>query len=260
MRQLSRDAGRAYRRRHQPLSWLIVALICVGTVFSDLRDAQLALVGILLVLVLEVLFDVRDRLVAPDPVWHDSFNRGIEDAADEIRRRLAKNGRAQIRWIGVTMAAGWPTVQNLLMATQHTGGRLDVGLALLDPLWLEIGELPADYRPLGARSTATLATIAQFIDDPRGRAVHAAGSRVLVFTYRHRPTWHALLIDDDLMYYSPCDPRDFVLAGPQSGAEVVSAKSNAAAMARVDSFKAWWSTIAESAPYLDSSEVSAPSA
>ncbi len=257
MRKLSRDAGLAYEKRHRPVAWLIVVLICVGTA-SSIRGVQLALIGILLVLVLEVLFDVRDRVLEPAPVWFDSFSRGIDDAADEVRRRLAKNRDVRIRWIGVTMVSGWPIVQGLLLEAERTRGRLHAEVALLDPGWLERGELPADYRPLGARSTATLSTIDQFIQDPRGQAVNHGGSGVAVYTYSHRPTWHALLIDDDRMYFSPCDPRDFVLAGPQSGAEVVSSENGGAALARVNSFKAWWAIIAESDPHLDSSTNGAP--
>lgn len=35
------------------------------------------------------------------------------------------------------------------------------------------------------------------------------------YLYDHRPTWHALLIDDDLLFYSVCFPQNLQFASPQ---------------------------------------------
>jgi len=125
---------------------------------------QLALIGLLLVLVLEVLFDVRDHVESPSPVWHDSFSGGLENARAEIHRRLARNGRARVRWIGVTMGSGWPFVQNLVLHAERTRDQLSAEIALLDPAWLSRLERSSGSALLSERSAASLSIMRQFLD------------------------------------------------------------------------------------------------
>jgi hypothetical protein len=239
-----------YRRRHGLVAWLLVVVIVLGEIVP-VRGVQIAAISVLLVLVLELLTDVHDKVEARRNTWFESFNASAADAAAEVRRRLERNRRVRLRSIGVTMEAGWPFVQNLMLEAFRSGARLDAMVAFLDPEWL-----PADSSTVRKRALTSATSVQEFLSD-NAAALERTGSRCAAYGYRHRPTWHGLLIDDDTLYWSPCAPKDFGLSGPQAGTEVISDMTDPASVARIEAFRAWCDEIAAQPPIATSDPIEA---
>jgi hypothetical protein len=88
----------------------------------------------------------------------------------------------------------------------------------------------------------TLQKIGRFTRQ-QAAALAKHGCALSVHTYDHRPTWHALLVDDDLLYYSTAFPGNQSFASPQGGVEVVSADAGEASAMRIRHFMAWFDAL-----------------
>jgi hypothetical protein len=225
------------------VAFLLLALIAVAGVLDN-QKLQLSATVAMLALILNLLFTIDERVASSvDSMWYATFSESLPAIKAEIDRRLAKGRPVRMRWIGVTQEAGWPFAQNLLLDTfdhsARNGAILHVELAMLDP------DGTVCQRPNGPdrdqiRSTA--AKIVRFLSSQAARMGGRGGS-LSVYFYDHRPTWHALLLDDDRLYYSSSLPQNLVFSSPQSGVEVVAAEAGQACSERIRHFVAWFDHI-----------------
>jgi hypothetical protein len=224
-----------YERARRPLAFGLVALILLAGILPS-SAIQLAAILVLLTIVLEVLFEILAVVKAKATVWYRSFNEAVPLMEKEVSERLRANGAVRVRWIGVTMEAGWPIAQNLLLdAINGRSRRLTIELAMLDPASVSVDSTKT-------RIQATLGSMRYFLDEHGDRLV-ATGCDLIVYCYAYRPTWHALLIDEDLLFFSLADPTHFSLSSPQGGAELVRAGGGPEDSARIAHFKAWFADI-----------------
>jgi Domain of unknown function (DUF4062) len=178
-------------------------------------------------------------------VWYETFNAGSHSMIDEIEGRL-RRGNAEpvrVRWLGVTHEAGWPIIQDVFrkVLSGRVGSRasLDAKLALLDPDGV-VAE--SKFAPDIDVIRTTIKRIGRFERD-NAEGLAKSNSRLSVLTYDIRPSWHALLVDDDLAFYSLCVPGDIDLAAPQGGIEVLRSGKSEADDARIAHVRDWFEFI-----------------
>ncbi|MFJ5302264.1 hypothetical protein [Streptomyces sp. NPDC088350] len=205
---------------------------------------QLTAVLALIALVLQVLFEIDEKISArKTPTWYPTFQRALPHISEEIEMRLRRGKKVKIRWIGVTHEAGWPFSQNILLSM--LGGRLgekgalSVELALLDPDG-DICQRPNSPDRDQIRSTKE--KISRF-GSSQAAELAEHDSSLALYLYDHRPTWHALLVDEDTLFYSTCMPSNLEFASPQGGVEVISVDSGEHNAERVQHFVAWFDVI-----------------
>lgn len=233
----------SYQRRRPWLAGLLVVGLMVG-LLAPIDELRIASGLGLLVLSLDVLLEIRQILQARQDVdWYSTFQEAMTDAVALVEDRLHVGRHVHLRWLGVTQEAGWPVVQNLLLRTLRgeLGARsgLSIELALLDPHGSIVS---APKGPDSARIQATLTQISRFAETWADE-MDARGCTLRVHRYDFRPTWHSLLIDDDILFWSPCLPANIEHAAPQSGAEVVRADAGEAGLNRLAHFGAWFDEV-----------------
>ena len=232
-----------YLEQRTPTALVLVALISVASVLSY-APLQIAAAVTLLILILQVLFEINDKVTRPaEEVWYPSFQAALPHITEEIVKRLSCR-TVRIRWIGVTQEAGWPFSQNILLEIMEgrlgTVAALHVELALLNPDG-QICQRPDG--PDREQIRSTIDKISRFATSHNAQLANHRSS-VTVYQYDHRPTWHALLIDDDLLYYSTAMPQNLAFASPQGGVEAVKADGGESDSERVRHFIAWFESIA----------------
>jgi hypothetical protein len=190
-----------------------------------------------------VLFEIDEKVTeSKAKIWYPSFQAALPHMTEEIARRL-RHRHVKMRWIGVTHEAGWPFSQNILL--EVLAGRLGpsaslhIELALLDPDG-QICQRPDG--PAREQIRSTTEKISRFIS-LHSKQLTNHGSSITVCMYDHRPTWHALLVDDDILYYSAAMPQNLPFASPQGGVEVVKVDGGEPDAERVRHFIAWFESI-----------------
>ena len=235
---------RYYEKSRKPLAFAMLGLILIAGVLPNIA-VQLAASVLLLTIVMHILFEMHSTVTSQNVAWYPSFNDAVPDMTREIRERLHSGTGVKVYWIGVTMEAGWPVIQNLLLdCINSSRGRLDVSLAVVDP---EAAGIDA----VKWRINATLGSIRHFVDE-HGSQISDRNCRLAIRTYTHRPMWHGLLVGEDLLFLSPCYPKNFVFSSPQGSVEVVRARKSALAADRVNYFKAWSEEIDRAKPIVKS--------
>ncbi|GLY99457.1 hypothetical protein [Actinoplanes sp. NBRC 103695] len=232
-----------YLAQRKYVAFVLLGLITVaGSV--DNRKLQLAATVAMLALILNVLFTIDSRVAgASASVWYPSFSEASPAIRSDIERRLREGRTVRMRWIGVTLEAVWPFTQNLILdglnGKGSAGGTLSVELAMLDPEG-DVCRVPDG--PVPDQLRATVVRMARFLDSQAPRMA-SHGRSLSAYLYDHRPTWHALLLDDDCLYFSPCLPQNLSFSAPQSGVEVISSTAGEASAERVRHFAAWFERI-----------------
>jgi hypothetical protein len=234
-----------YARAQKPLAFVLVALILLGEVIPN-TALQLSAAIVLATLVLQVLFDIHDVIRERTTRWYQTFQEALPIIAQEVRHRLRSHRRSRIQWIGITLETAWPTAQDLLVEVlSGTRDRqLQVELAILDPDSIS-------NRSVRKRGRATISSIEDFLDEHHSE-LDTRKCVVALYKYSHRPTWHGVLVDDDLLYYSPSFPSQFRLAHPQGGVEIVRASDGPESADRIRHFTAWFIEIKTSGPAIQS--------
>jgi hypothetical protein len=243
MERLTTRVRSLYLRQRTPVALILVSLITVASILdnSPLQlTAGLALLG----LILQVLFEIEEKVTGSrTTTWYPTFQEALPHMSDEIERRL-RRGLVRMRWIGVTQEAGWPFSQNLLIKILdgHFGKAacLQVELAAIDP----DGEICR--RPNGPDRDQVRSTkdrISRFVA-AWGTQLVDRNSAIALYLYDHRPTWHALLVDDDTLFYSTAMPQNLPFASPQGGVEVVKIDGEEQDVERIRHFIAWFKSIA----------------
>lgn len=231
-----------YLQQRSIVAFVLVVAITVGGIVSY-PPLQLAAAVAALGLILHVLLEI-DRKVsdARKKTWYPSFQELLLRATDEIEARLQRNQRVSMRWIGVTQEAGWPFAQNLLLKMlegRYGNGALDIELALLDS---DGQTCRGPNGPDHDQVRSTKEKIGRFLAQ-NGARVRDHGASLAAYLYDYRPTWHGLLIDDDLLFYSTCFPQNLPFASPQGGGEVVRVGDNEESAERVRHCVAWFEAI-----------------
>jgi hypothetical protein len=237
---------RQYERSRKPLAFAMVALILVAGILPS-KDVQLAASVALLTIILTVLFEIHDKLQASSQKWFASFADAAPKITGEIRRRLERRRPVRVRWVGVTMEAGWPLIQNLLIDAIASNRALSVELGVVDPVSIQSVAVQIRIR-------STISSIEEFIANHDERLV-ASKCSLAIYPYGHRPTWHALLIDDDTLFYSPSLPQNFTFSSPQSGVEIVKSPLTPEETSRIEHVSLWADEIFKSTPLARSSNV-----
>jgi hypothetical protein len=194
-----------------------------------------------------MLFEIDQKVTeAKAKIWYPSFHAALPDMTEEIGTRLRRRP-VTMRWIGVTHEAGWPFCQNILLEVLAghfgKGASIHIELALLDPGG-QICKLPDG--PVEGQIRSTMEKISHFIS-LQNKQLTSHKSWIRVYMYDYRPTWHALLVDDDTLYYSPAMPQNLGYASPQSGVEVVKVNGGEPDAERIRHFTAWFESIASDA-------------
>ena len=236
-------------RRHilqkQSLALALFAIVTLATLldFAPLqRGAALALI----LLGIQILFEINDKVSETRKVsWYSTFQGALPAISQLIEEKVTRGQVVHVRWVGVTQEAGWPFVQNLFLRELEgeygRRGALIVELALLDP----DGRIcQREDGPDKDQIRATREKINRF------DRLHAAGleehkSSLSLYLYDYRPTWHALMVDDDTLFYSTCMPQNLGFASPQGGTELIVAGSSEQETERVRHFTAWFECIAK---------------
>jgi hypothetical protein len=232
-----------YFQQRAPVAFVLVALITIATVM-DYAPLQLAAGLALLALILQVLFEIDEKTSAARTItWYPTFQEALPQVTQEIERRLRRGRRASIKWVGVTHEAGWPFSQNVLLNLLNgqlgNSASLQVKLALLDP----DGQVcQRQDGPDKEQIRSTKEKISRFMEEHRDGLVRHR-SVLAFYMYDHRPTWHALLLDEDMLFYSTCLPGNLQFASPQGGAEVVSVDTDEQSAERIRHFIGWFETI-----------------
>ena len=230
-----------YERVSKPLALCFLLLVGVGGVVDN-RSLQLAasIALLSLSLILQLLFEIHARVTTSDGArFFESFASAVPQMTSSIERRLHRGQSVRLRWVGVTHEAGWPAVQAVTKLvvdeTVPRSASLRAELFIIDP----DGDVCARTDgPNVAQIRATIGTIAHFVSDhDASLATHK--SSIDVYKYDHRPTWHGLLIDEDILYWSVCMPSNLKLSAPQGGAEVVRASDGIASRHRIEHFISW---------------------
>jgi hypothetical protein len=240
--RLSERVRSLYVQWRPPVALLLVAVITVASVLAYL-PLQIAAAVALLGLILQVLFEIDGKVTASKArVWYPSFQAALPSMTEEITKRL-RHRPVRMRWIGVTHEAGWPFSQNILLEVLNgqlgVAASLQIELTLLDP------DGQVCQRPDGPdqeQIRSTMEKISRFISSHRKELV-AHRSSITLYTYDYRPTWHALLLDDDTFYYSTAMPQNLTFASPQGGVEVVKAEGGEPDIERIRHFTAWFESI-----------------
>ncbi len=240
--RLSERVRSLYTQWRPPVALLLVAIITVASVLSYL-PLQIAAAVALLGLILQVLFEIDEKITASKAkVWYPSFQAALPSMTEEITKRLRRRP-VRMRWIGVTHEAGWPFSQNILLEVLNgdlgVAASLHIELALLDPDG-QICQRPDGPDQDQIRSTAE--KISRFAQSHKKELVNHQSS-IKLYMYDYRPTWHALLLDDDTLYYSTAMPRNLAFASPQGGVEVVKAEGGDSDAERIRHFIAWFESI-----------------
>jgi hypothetical protein len=237
----------------------LILLIFFSRVFSFQAPRTVAELVLALV-ILEALFDIRSAQIdgtksdhtPSSPSWYPIYRDALPRMESEIRSRLDRNRTVGIKWLGVTGQVAWPVIQDhLLFSKRHEGKTLHAELALLHPDGV-------DSEPLRPQIAASIGGMSRFLEQ-YGAALTRSGSRLTAYGYQTRPNWHALLIDGEVLFYTPCHPKDLPFAGPQGSVEVVIAGSSSAADARIAHFLAWFDD-ARNDVLVDSNERAEPNA
>lgn len=241
MTRVSREVRRLYLRRRRLVAVVLVLLLIVSEVV-DWAGVRATAALALLALILETLFEIDAKVRPSDSaLWFQTFDMAIPEISEEVRRRCTRRA-VRLRWLGVTQEAGWPVIQSLMLEVidNHLGDRagLRVEMAILDPT----GSVCAGpYATSKNQIAATVERVAQF-QVARADSMKAHNCTLSIVEYDFQPTWHGLLVDDDLLYFSTTLPQNRHLAAPQAGVEVVSTRQGNAAAARIEQFASWFPT------------------
>lgn len=246
MGRLTERVRSLYAHQRAPVALLLVAIITIASVLSYL-PLQIAAAVALLGLILQMLFEIDEKVTeSRAKIWYPSFHAALPDMTEEIEKRLRRRP-VKMQWIGVTHEVGWPFCQNILLEVfaGHFGkaASLHIELALLDPDG-QICQLPGG--PAQGQVRSTMEKISDFVS-LHNKQLTRHRSWIKIYMYDYRPTWYALLVDDDILYYSGAMPQNLHLASPQSGVEVVKLHGGEPDAERVRHFIAWFGSIASDA-------------
>lgn len=187
-----------------------------------------------------LLLDISRSKASPTPRWFESYDEAAADMVQEIITRVSRTSLTTVRCAFVTGESGWPMLQNLILrASRLTHNRLDVELALLDPAAIDDGDLRD-------RVERTIRNVKTFMAKS-GNALAARQFHVSLYGYGHRPSWHAVLIEHDLLYFTPSNPEDLGLAGQQHGTEKILGNTPQG-RGRIRHIASWLDHIAEEKP------------
>lgn len=242
MEHLASKVRLLYLQQRSLVAFILVVAITVGGIVSYVPlqlAAGLALLGLILHVLLEIDKKVSDSQAKK---WYPSFQELLIRVSEEVENRLQRNHRVTMKWIGVTQEAGWPFAQNLLLKMldgKFGKAALEVELALLDP---DGQTCQGPDGPDSDQVRSTKEKITRFVRK-NGERLQDHGGVLAAYLYDYRPTWHALLIDDDILYYSTCFPQNLPFASPQGGGEVVRLQDGEESAERVRHFVAWFETI-----------------
>jgi hypothetical protein len=242
MQRLTTSVYLLYLQRRTPVALILVAVITVASVL-DSTPLQISAGVALLGLIIQILFEINEKVTKRvDDVWYPTFQDALPRIRKEIDQKIHR-GRVRIRWIGVTQEAGWPFSQNILLdsiaGTLGESNLIQIELALLDP---DGGMCKRPDGPDRNQIRSTISKISNFIVEQSSQ-LKTKRCSVSVYLYDHRPTWHALLLDTDVLFYSTCMPANMPYASPQGGVEVVRANGGAPESERIRHFIAWFNKI-----------------
>jgi hypothetical protein len=241
--RLAARVRRLYFRQRTPVALILVATVTVASVV-DYAPVQITAAVALLSLILQVIFEIDEKVTnTRTTIWYSTFQEALPHMTEEIEKRLSGGRTVRMSWVGVTHEAGWPFSQNILLKVLDgrlgSSASLRVELAFLDP----DGEMCK--RPDGPdrdQIRSTKEKIARFATTHHTQLTgHNSG--MALYLYDHRPTWHALLIDDDTLFYSTCLPQNLPFASPQGGVEVVKDDAGEHSAERIRHFIAWFNII-----------------
>lgn len=232
-----------YLQRRAPVAIILVLTITVASVLGNVPaqlSAGLALLGI----ILQVLFEIDEKITDTRiHIWYPTFPEALPHVTNEIKKRLHR-GQVRIRWIGVTHEAGWPFIQNTLLnfLGDHfsKAASIQIELAVLDP----DGDIcRRTDGPDHNQIRSTKEKVSRFIATRKEQLI-TQNSTITLYFYDYRPTWHALLLDEDTLFYSTAMPQNLAFASPQGGVEVVKIDTGKPQAERVHHFIAWFDAIA----------------
>jgi hypothetical protein len=225
-----RALGEYFERSRKPLAFCMVAIILVAGVLPS-APIQLAASILLLSIILNVLFELHGILTKKAAAWYPSFGDAVPELTREVREGVRAGRVVHLRWIGVTMEAAWPVVQNLLLECLKYERRMSISLAILDPDFVTVGSVKK-------RIAATIESVRRFIEIHE-ESMKSRGCELSLHAYQHRPTWHGLLIADQTLFFSTCLPLNFEFSSPQGSVEVIRMQDGPLAAERIEYFGAW---------------------
>lgn len=179
-----------------------------------------------------------------EPIWFPSYDEAAADMVREISQRVSAKSLTEVRCIFVTGESGWPMLQGLIIrALENAHNRLDVDISVLDPDGL-------DDDDLRDRVQRTIRNMTTFLVGS-SRILVTRQFKIALYGYRHRPSWHAVLVDHDLLYFTPSNPEDLRLAGQQHGTEKITGGSPYG-RGRIRHVAAWLDEITSENPLVKS--------
>jgi hypothetical protein len=232
-----------YLEQRTPVAFILVALVTSAGVMDN-EPLQLTAAIALLCLILQMIIEIDKKVTPQQPAtWFPAFQEAVPSMAALVEERLRRGQEVRLRWIGVTHETGWPFSQNVVLAllSDRFGvrARLHVQLAILDP---DGAVCARDDGPDADQIRATLERVRRFTAS-RGDELAARHSSLACYRYDHRPTWHALLVDEDTLFFSTCLPTNLPFAAPQGGVEIVRSASGPHSVERIRHFVAWFTMI-----------------
>ena len=145
--------------------------------------------------------------------FHDAVPRMLQEMRDRF------DSDCHFRWVGVTHESGWPVFQRIALdwLEGHHGGSLNLELATLAPNGAIAATCPRSVQDMIAITHARIwAFASEYCDELARRSCN-----LTLRTFDERPTYHALLLNADLIFDSPTSAIWSSLVGPEAAVEVI---------------------------------------
>ena len=135
-----------------------------------------------------------------------NFYDALAVAVPLLTADLVVHPKARIRLLGLTLSQAWHTMVNHVIPTFRGGEHpicLQVDFAMLDPEWPGLASLDPLW-PIEAQQAAA------YIPRAAPEFVQAAppGLRIRLFKYQHHPTYHGIIVNENVAIGSTCKIRD----------------------------------------------------
>jgi len=235
---IAQVAKRWYEQLRKPM--IVIAVI---TAFSagiyDIPIAQSAALLAAALLLVELLFDISDRLtIAKRGV---RFLR-IHDAAlhfrEAVEKRAVSGKLVSVKWLGMSMEYGSSLLDDMVSSLKnvHKHLRIQLTIVMLDPDWEHLKDINTSW-PMKAQ--AHLENI-KLLVDRLATEFPEQNITVNVYLYSHMPNWHGFVLDDRYGYISTCSWHGKRLLGGENPYELIDGQQDDINAEKLYQFLSWF--------------------
>jgi len=199
--RLGQLAQRAYRASEIPLAFLLILVALAPQLLPVGREVTAAALSALGFILLGALFRIERSInrLEYSPRTYNEFYEVASEMRNVALSEVGDRGVIEVQALGISMDHAWPFFAGLIdtILSTHSSQRIALELAMLDPTWPELPNLPSSRR----RLSANLQDIHLFYS--RHQDVLKSGRLVMTLRlYRHMPNWHGVCVSGHTLFLS----------------------------------------------------------